>query len=81
MQSVSRPGGYVNPSGTTSGTTSPIVFRQNDLPSVTRLSVRTIQRLRKTGEFPAPDRMVGRSPLWAAATVQAWLAPSNSGEV
>lgn len=74
MPSVIRPGGAVNPSG-------PIVYRQNDLPGVTRLSLRTIQRLRKTGQFPLPDRMIGRSPLWAAATVQAWLAPSITGEV
>jgi predicted DNA-binding transcriptional regulator AlpA len=85
MQSVARPGGSVNPSDITSDITSyitsPIAYRQNDLPNVTRLSVRTIQRLRKTGEFPAPDRMVGRSPIWSAATVAAWLAPSTCGEV
>ena len=31
------------------------------------------QHERSAGRFPPPDRIVGRMPLWAPATIQRWI--------
>jgi hypothetical protein len=51
-----------------------VVLRQGDLPRMTGLSLRTIQRWRACGLFPQPDRVVGRTPLWRAETLAGWLS-------
>lgn len=40
-----------------------------------RLGVKraSVHRYRVRGDIPAPDRYVGRTPLWAEASVEAWL--------
>jgi hypothetical protein len=46
----------------------------NDLESLTGLSRRHFERLRKVGRLPAPDAKCGRRVLWFPATIRAWLA-------
>jgi predicted DNA-binding transcriptional regulator AlpA len=37
-----------------------------------RVSASTFDRLRAAGEFPEPDMLIGRRPIWFARTVRAW---------
>lgn len=34
----------------------------------------SVHRMRSRGDLPEPDRMVGRTPTWRAATIDAWQA-------
>ena len=43
------------------------------ITGVTTLPRRTIERLRSRGEFPAPDKIVGRVMLWRPSTIRAWI--------
>lgn len=54
-------------------TVEPIAVGMRDLPRLTGLSERSINRLRTRGRFPAPDRTIGRRNLWLVSTVRAWL--------
>jgi predicted DNA-binding transcriptional regulator AlpA len=45
-----------------------------DALSVSRSSV---ERLRRIGAFPKPDRVCGRVPLWRISTIENWLAEGN----
>lgn len=40
----------------------------------------SVYRYRVRGDLPEPDEFVGRTPLWKATSVDAWLAerPSHS---
>lgn len=51
----------------------PIAVGTRDLPRLTSLSMRTIDRLRSSGRFPKPDKRVGRRSLWLVSTIRAWL--------
>jgi hypothetical protein len=55
-------------------TTVPIVLRMDDLAVATRMSVRSINRLRSAGRIPAPDFIYGRRPRWFARTIEKWLS-------
>ena len=55
----------------------PIAVPQHQLPGLLGVSRRTLSRLRATGEFPEPDRVVGRIALWRLETLTAWLRPST----
>ncbi len=57
----------------------PLVYRMADLPAVTRLSLPTLHRHRKTGVFPKPDRTIGRTPLWLRATIERFLKGDQAG--
>jgi predicted DNA-binding transcriptional regulator AlpA len=59
--------------GPTGVETSRLAFRVADLVAATGISRRTIERERAAGRFPAPDRFVGRSPLWLRETVLNYL--------
>ena len=37
------------------------------------VSRRSIERARALGEFPPPDRHIGKRPLWSAKTIVAWI--------
>ncbi|MGX4657119.1 helix-turn-helix transcriptional regulator [Micromonospora sp. SCSIO 07396] len=41
-----------------------------------RLGIQTasVHRMRSRGDLPEPDRMIGRSPAWRPATIDAWQA-------
>ena len=54
-----------------------LAYRMLDLVKMTGLSRRVIERERSAGRFPAPDKLVGRVPLWRCSTVDAWLASGN----
>jgi predicted DNA-binding transcriptional regulator AlpA len=44
------------------------------LEAMLNLDLRTIQRLRKSGEFPGPDVRAGRRLLWRVSTVEKWVS-------
>ena len=46
----------------------------DDLTALTGLSRRTLERERSAGRLPAPDKRVGKRPLWTPATIRRWLA-------
>ncbi len=52
----------------------PLGLRMNDLGPALGVSRRTIERLRCSGKFPKPDRMIGkRIPLWTPETIRRWV--------
>ena len=51
----------------------PLLWRYGDLPHVTRLSLRTIARLRASKLLPEPDVRFGRALAWKPETIERWL--------
>jgi predicted DNA-binding transcriptional regulator AlpA len=50
------------------------LLRIADLTRWLACDVRTLDRMRSSGRFPAPDLVVGRrSPRWRAETIREWL--------
>lgn len=39
----------------------------------------TIRRYRQTGDFPAPDQVIGRMPGWLPETVDEWERNRRKG--
>jgi hypothetical protein len=52
----------------------PLLWRLADLSAETRLSPRTITRLRAAGELPPPDLRAGTFPRWFPPTIRQWVA-------
>ena len=50
-----------------------LALRLDDVAATIGLSRSVVERERRAGRFPKPDRVVGRMPLWIPATIQAWL--------
>jgi hypothetical protein len=50
-----------------------VALRLQDIADMIGISVRHLQTLRSKQQFPGPDRMLGRVPLWSAETVHAWF--------
>lgn len=44
------------------------------LADLLRIKRTSIHRYRARGDIPPPDETVGRTPLWAQATIDKWLA-------
>jgi len=47
-----------------------------DMPAVARrlgIAPSTVRKYRSSGRLPAPDVMLGQSPGWAPATIDAWV--------
>lgn len=57
-----------------------LTYRFNELEKAVGLDRRTIERYLAKGEFPPPDRRLGRISLWRRETIADWLAgPSANG--
>jgi hypothetical protein len=41
--------------------------------TATSIPRRTLERLRASGSFPAPDMRVGKRPYWKPGTIRAWV--------
>lgn len=54
----------------------PLLWKMADVSAATKLSPRTIARLRAAGRLPEPDAMYGRLPRWFPRTISDWI---NSG--
>jgi hypothetical protein len=52
----------------------PLLWRLADLAVETRLSPRTITRLRASGKLPAPDLRAGTFPRWYPTAIRQWIA-------
>ncbi len=54
---------------------------KTDLAQILAVSARSIDRLWESGQLPPPSFMLGRSPRWAPAVIERWLAsnPQLSG--
>jgi predicted DNA-binding transcriptional regulator AlpA len=50
-----------------------LALRLDDVAAALGVSRSAVERERRAGRFPKPDRVVGRMPLWSPATVRAWL--------
>ena len=37
------------------------------------VDVKTVHKYRSRGDMPEPDEHVGRTPVWTAETIHAWL--------
>ena len=55
-----------------------LVYRKAVVCGLLGVSSRTLDRLRSTGEFPLPDAMVGRAPVWTSETLNRWLDRGGS---
>jgi hypothetical protein len=42
------------------------------------MSRRTLERLRASGRFPAPDFWIGRSPRWKRETLVNWISKGGA---
>jgi predicted DNA-binding transcriptional regulator AlpA len=54
-----------------------LALRIDEIATAIGVSRRTIERERSAGRFPAPDRMIGRAPLWRPSTLEAWLSDQS----
>jgi predicted DNA-binding transcriptional regulator AlpA len=73
MRPEPLPAGVV-PSGTPLDTLAGrLALRLDDVAAAVGVSRSAIERERRAGRFPKPDRTVGRMPLWTPATIRAWL--------
>jgi hypothetical protein len=52
----------------------PLTYRIADLARALGVSRRLVERELAAGRLPAPDRRVGRLPLWQRQTIVAWLS-------
>jgi len=50
-----------------------LALRLDEVAATVGVSRSAIERERRAGRFPKPDRVVGRMPLWTPATFRAWL--------
>jgi predicted DNA-binding transcriptional regulator AlpA len=50
-----------------------LALRLGEVAKRCSLSRRTIERALARGEFPKPDRKVGRAAIWSVATIERWL--------
>jgi prophage regulatory protein len=49
------------------------LLEREDLPEVTKLSLRTIEEEIRQGRFPKPRQMSGRRAAWLARDVDEWM--------
>lgn len=54
------------------------LFTLNDLARQLKKCRQTLWRWRRAGDFPAPI-MVGGSPMWTRAAIEAWLKSREVG--
>ena len=66
----------VVPTPTVTDTSGRLTYRINELASMLGVSVKTLDRMRRAGEFPPPDQHAGRVLLWRVGTVESWLERS-----
>lgn len=50
-----------------------VILRPRDLKAATGLSISTVYRMIKRGEFPQPKRLGLQAVGWTAAMIAAWL--------
>jgi predicted DNA-binding transcriptional regulator AlpA len=50
-----------------------LALRLEDVSRALGVSRRAIERERSAGRFPAPDRHIGRMPVWKPETIRRWL--------
>jgi predicted DNA-binding transcriptional regulator AlpA len=53
---------------------TPLYWRLKDLPQLTGLSLRTVNRLRAEGRLPKPDAVFGRAVCFRPETIERWAA-------
>jgi hypothetical protein len=59
----------------------PLLWRLSDIAHVTRLSLRSINRLRASRRMPEPDLVVGRAPCWRPLTIRSWVDGGGLSEL
>lgn len=63
-------------------TASDPLLCSHQIAALLGISKRTLERLRSSGEFPAPDLRLGPRILrWRSSTVRAWLEAQSSKQV
>lgn len=50
-----------------------LTLRMGEVATALGISRRLIERERAAGRFPAPDLIIGRTPLWRPETIRAWI--------
>lgn len=45
-----------------------------DIATRLQVSRSTVERMRRNGELPEPDQLVGRLLRWEASTIESWLS-------
>ena len=58
----------------------PLLWKMADISAATRLSPRTISRLRAAGRLPSPDAFYSRLPRWRPSTIENWIANGGLSE-
>jgi predicted DNA-binding transcriptional regulator AlpA len=50
-----------------------LALRLAEAAAAVGLSRRMVERLRASGQFPKPDALFGRCPVWRPETLDAWI--------
>jgi predicted DNA-binding transcriptional regulator AlpA len=50
-----------------------LALRLDEVAATVGVSRSAIERERRAGRFPKPDRIVGRMPLWRPESIRDWL--------
>ena len=50
-----------------------LALRLDEVAAALGVSRSAVERERRAGRFPKPDRLVGRMPLWSFATIRDWI--------
>ena len=59
---------------------SELLWKMDDVATATRLSPRTISRLRAAGKLPPADFVYGRCPRWRPTSIERWIARGGLNE-
>jgi predicted DNA-binding transcriptional regulator AlpA len=55
-----------------------LALRLEEVAAALGVGLRTVVRLRSAGRFPKPDKKIGKCPVWAPATIAAWLKEGDA---
>lgn len=50
-----------------------LTYRIGEIAEMLGIHRRTLERMRSSGEFPPPDRLIGKRPMWTRETVLSWI--------
>jgi excisionase family DNA binding protein len=57
----------------------PRLLSTTDVAEFLSISRRTLERMLSAGEFPAPDKRIGRMSRWRPETVDNWIENTGGG--
>ena len=56
-----------------------LALRLDEIAAALGVSRSAVERERRAGRFPRPDRIIGRMPVWRPQTIRDWLGREGGG--